>query len=135
GLDKQAHERFWWAYLETIDSVSYQKCWYSDRGKQGLLQWQDIRQLQPFWDLLENHPAGAKVWGSRFYGLALHCLHSQQTITGLYLLWIGWRQLQMPIVWLTVFKILIKPYLPESWYRIWRDWRIKQQKHQPQISN
>ena len=125
SLDKQAHERFWWSYLELVDPQSYQQCWYSDRGEQALLRWQDIRQLQPFWDLLANHPGGTKIWGSRFYQLALRCLRSQQTSTGLHLLWVGWRQLQMPIAWLVVLKILIKPYLPASLHRLWKIWQIE----------
>ncbi|WP_144864030.1 glycosyltransferase family 2 protein [Hyella patelloides] len=133
NIDKLAYERFWWAYLGLIDPQSYQKCWYSDRGKSELLRWQDIRQLQPFWDLLANHPAGAKIWGSRLYELVLYCLRIRQTSTGLYLLWVGWRQLQMPISWSIVFRSSTKPYLPNFFHRLWR---IKQQKQQkPLFSN
>ena len=135
SIDEPAYARFWWAYLELIDAQSYQQCWYRDRGEQALLRWQDIRKLQPFWDLLAHHPAGAKIWGSRFYQLALHCLRSQQTFTGVYLLWVSWRQLKMPIIWMMVIRSLVKPYLPAFLHRLWRICQLKQQKHKPLLSN
>lgn len=123
SLDKQAYERFWWAYLELIDRQSYQKCWYSDRGQQALVKWQDLELLEPFWNLLANHPAGTKIWGPRFYQLAIHFLRSQQTLVGLRLLGIGWRQLQMPIQWGTTIGALLKPYTPAVGQKLWGIWK------------
>ena len=122
NFDRQAYERFWWAYLELLDPKAYQKYWLIDRTQQGLLKWQDIRKLKPLWDLLQDHPAGAKVWGSKFYELAILFLRSQRTLLGLHLLWITWRQLQMPISWRRVFKILIKPYITTFLNPIRRIW-------------
>ena len=129
NLDEKAYERFWWAYLEQLDPQSYQQWWYHNLGQEALLRWQDIQLLQPFWDLLSNHPAGARIWGIRLSKLALHYLRSRQTLVGLRLLWVSWRQLEMPISWILAFRSLLKPYLPSPLRQLWIILRVQKQRY------
>lgn len=112
SLNEKAHERLWWTYLELIDRQSYYQWWYGEHGKDGLLQQQDLTRLKSFWNLLVNHPAGTKIWGTKFYQLSNHLLRTRQTLVGLQLLWILKTKLNISIQWKTTIKALIKPYLP-----------------------
>ncbi len=111
-LDEDAYRRFWWAYLRLLDKEAYQQFWYADRGKNALLQKQDIQSLKPFWQLVASHPGGTQIWGTRLRRLACNLLRHRQTIEGLQLLAVVGGQLKMPINLKTVVKELVKSYVP-----------------------
>ena len=124
-LDKEAYQRFWWAYLQLLDQRAYQGFWPAYHGSHAQLTSKDIRGLQPVWNLLANHPGGSSVWGFRFQNLALHLLRRRQAVTGLQLLWISARGLKMPIPWSKTMRALVKPYVPEPGQQLWRVWKTR----------
>ena len=128
SLDKEAYQRFWWAYLQLLDKKAYQRFWLAYHDRYAQLTAQDIRRLQPLWDLLANHPGEARVWGTPFQNLALHFLRHRQTLTGLHLLWISARQLKMPIQWSKTIRALVKPYVPKLGQQLCKVWKTENNK-------
>ena len=128
-LDREAHEKFWWEYWAIIDRSAYQNYWYKNRQKD-LLTWRDIIKLQPLWNLLENNPAGTKVWYNIIYQLTLRFLRSRRTLLGLSLLWVGCRHIKMPISRREILMSLIEPYTDRFDRFFKKSWYFKRQKYE-----
>ena len=113
SLDVEAYQRFWWAYLRSVNKKTYRKIWWTNQGQQGQLTWKDIQRLRPLWKLLKNHPGGSS-WEPILHRMTCQHLEEWQILEGLLLLEIIARQLKMPIQWELVAKHLVKPYVPSS---------------------
>ena len=109
-LEEKAYQRFWWAYLRSVNKETYQKFWGTNQGRQGQLTWKDFQSLRPLWKLLENHPGGSS-WEPILHRMACQHLEEWQILEGLLLLRIIARQLKMPIQWKSVAKHLVKSYV------------------------
>ncbi|MBE9047648.1 glycosyltransferase [Pleurocapsales cyanobacterium LEGE 10410] len=110
SLDKEAYQRFWWAYLRSVNKETYRKFWETHQGRQGQLSWKDFQSLRPLWKLLEKHPGGSS-WEPILHRMACQHLEGGQILEGLLLLGIIVRQLKMPIQWKSVAKHLVKSYV------------------------
>jgi glycosyltransferase involved in cell wall biosynthesis len=123
---EEAYQRFWWTYLQLLDRKAYQQFWLARYGKQAELRWEDILRLQPFWELLANHPGGIPTWESRLHNLVYDLLEQGQTLAGLQLAWIISRKFKMPIQWNSLVKKTIKPYVFPLRHSVWRNWGYKE---------
>jgi glycosyltransferase involved in cell wall biosynthesis len=112
-LDKTAYRKWWWSYLRTIDDSSYVKFWSKGHGSQkSCLTVADIENLRPFWNLLTTYPGGSRVWGQRLLCLVNDLFRRKQYLVGLRLLSITAHQMKVPISLYTLFKSIVRPYLP-----------------------
>ena len=111
-LDQDAYCRLWWAYLRLLDGRSYRRFYLSQYGKEAELRREHIQQLQPFWQLLVDHPGGISALGNPLCKLGYSLLEYGQTLAGLQLLWIVRQQFNIRIQWGKLFKTIVKPYVP-----------------------
>lgn len=116
SLDAVSYKRFWWTYYSQREPLQVEAQFCKE----------DIKRLESFWKLLENHPAGALVWGPRLRTMAHNLLRQQKTAEGLELLWIVSYRLATPILWRSALKSLLKPYIPAETLQTWKNWQLKQ---------